>query len=120
MPSLREYLARFLTIPGLRAAVLVGRDGLLIDATGRGDQRLFEALGALAASALGTTDALAQELSVGATIGTILEYEAGLVAVDPLGEHAALVTLSENAASLGSVRHTLYAVRDDVLRTLDG
>jgi uncharacterized protein len=118
MPTLREHLARFVAIPGVRVAVLTGRDGLAMDAAGRGDQRLFEALGALGASALGTADALGQDLG-GGTVGAILEYDNGLVSVDPLGEYAALVTLMENAASLGRVRQTLVAGRGELLRALD-
>jgi predicted regulator of Ras-like GTPase activity (Roadblock/LC7/MglB family) len=119
MANLRDYLGRFLAVPGVRAVVLVGRDGLWMDAAGRGDQRLFEALGALGASALGTADALGQDIGGGATIGAVLEYATALVSVDPLGEHAAFVTLCESAASLGRVRHTAYSLREDVLRALD-
>lgn len=119
MATLRDQLARFLAVPGVRAVVLVGRDGLAMDAAGRGDQRVVEALGALGASALGTTEALGQELSAGATIGAVLEYESGVVSVDPLGEYAAIVTMCENAASLGRVRHTVYTARGEILRALD-
>jgi len=56
MPSLRDTLGRLLAIPGVRASVLVGRDGLPIETAGRGDERFLELLGALGASALGTTE----------------------------------------------------------------
>ena len=118
MPTLREHLARYSAIPGVRAVVLTGRDGLAMETAGRGDQRLFEALGALGASALGTADALGQDLG-GATIGALLEYDNGLVSVDPLGEYAALVTLMESAASLGRLRQALGAGRGELLRALD-
>jgi predicted regulator of Ras-like GTPase activity (Roadblock/LC7/MglB family) len=118
--TLHDLLGRFLTISGVRAVVLVGREGLSIEAVGRGDPRMYEALGALGASALGTTEALGQELSTGATIGSLLEYESGLVTVDPVGEYAALVILSDNAGSLSRVRQTLHAARADLLHALDG
>jgi uncharacterized protein len=120
MASLRDQLAQFVAVPGVRAVVLTGRDGLPMETAGRGDQHIFEALGALGASALSTTEALAQELGSGNTIGAVLEYESGLVTVDPVGEYAALVTFSENAGSLGRVRHTLFNTRAELLRTLDG
>jgi predicted regulator of Ras-like GTPase activity (Roadblock/LC7/MglB family) len=119
MASLREALSRLVTIPGVRAAVLAGREGLPIEAVGRADTRLFDALAALGASALSTTDALAQELPAGATVGAILEYERALVSVDPLGEYAAVVTLADGPASLGRIRQALQASRDELLRTLD-
>jgi predicted regulator of Ras-like GTPase activity (Roadblock/LC7/MglB family) len=119
MASLQDQLKPFLAIQGVRAAVLIGRDGLPIEAAGRAEPRILEALGAMGASALGTTEALGHELSSGPTVGTLLEYESSLVTVDPLGEFAALVTLSDNAGTLSRVRQTLHAKRADLLRALD-
>ena len=119
MAGLRDVLARLLAIPGVRAAVLVGREGLPIEIAGRGDQRFLESLGAHGASALGTTEALGHELGGGLPIAALLEYEDALVSVDPLGDYAAVVTLAESAASLASIRQLIYASRDDILRQLD-
>lgn len=119
MSSPREVLSRLIEIPGVRAAVLVGREGLLIESAGRGDERTREALGALGASALSVADALGAELGSAPTVATLLEYEDALVSVDPLGEFATVVTLAENAASLGRVRHTLRASQAELLRLLD-
>ena len=119
MASPRELLARLIEIPGVRAAVLVGREGLLIESAGRADDRLREALGALGASALSVTEALGAELGAGPTVATVLEYDDALVSVDPLGEFATVVTLAESAASLGRVRHTLRNSQAELLRLLD-
>lgn len=119
MATLRDLLARVLAVPGVQAAVLVGREGLPIEAAGRGDERFFEMLGALGASALGTTESLAHELGQGATVGTVMEFEQALVTVDPVGVYAAVVTIAENAASLARVRQALRAGRDELLRALE-
>ena len=39
-----EHIPNLLKVPGVRAAVLTGRDGLRIDAASQADQRLFDAL----------------------------------------------------------------------------
>ncbi len=119
MSNVGDLLGRMLAIPGVRTTVVVGREGLPIEARGRGDQRFYDALGALGASALGTTEALGRELGQGATIGALLEFEDALVSVDPLGAYALVVTLADSAASLGRVRHTLRASHDELLRALD-
>jgi uncharacterized protein len=119
MATLHEALGRLLTIPGVRAAALVGRDGLPIEVTGRGDERYLEMLGAHGASALGTTEALGHDLGQGPTVAALMEYEDGLVSVDPLGQFAAVVTLAESAASLGSIRRMVRGSRDELLRLLD-
>lgn len=120
MASLRDLLARVAQLPGARAVVLAGREGLPIEAAGRGDTRLFETVAALGASALQTAEALGQELSAGATTGTVLEYERALVSVDPLGEYAIIVVLAENAGSIGRIRQALAASGGELLRALDG
>jgi predicted regulator of Ras-like GTPase activity (Roadblock/LC7/MglB family) len=119
MAQLRDILGRMLSVPGVQAAVLVGREGLPIEASGRGDQRFFEALGALGASALGTTEALGHEVGQGSTVGAVLEYEQALVTVDPVGEFAAVVTLAQDASSLARIRHTLRASQGELLQALD-
>jgi predicted regulator of Ras-like GTPase activity (Roadblock/LC7/MglB family) len=119
MASLREALSRLLVIPGVRAAALAGREGLIIETAGRADRRMFEALAALGASALSAADALGQELSAGASVAAILEYDGALVSIDPAGEFAIVITLAENAASLARVRHTLTSGQDELLRLLD-
>ena len=119
MPNLKDALTRLLAIPGVRATVLVGRDGLPIESAGRGDGRFHDDVGAMGASALGTTEALGQALGAGRTVAVLLEYEDVLVSVDPLSEYVALVTLAESAASLGLIRHTLHANRQEILHLLD-
>ena len=96
MAKLHDLLGRALAVPGVRAVALTGREGLLIASAGRGTERLFEALGALGANALNLADALGQEIGQGLVVGTILEYEQGLVSVTPFGEYAAAVTFVES------------------------
>ena len=119
MASLSETLGRLLAIPGVHSVTLVGREGLPIESVGRGDARFFDTLGGMGASALGTAEAMGQELGSGPTVGALLEYDNALVSVDPMGDYATVVTLADSAASLGRVRATLRSSRDDILRTLD-
>src|SRR5258708_23101441 len=119
MATIRDTLSRLLSIPGVRSVALVGRDGLPIEATGRGDERFLESRGGLGASAVGTVEALGADLGSGATVAALLEYEDAFVSVDPLGPHAAVVTLAESAASLGALRRAVRGSRDELLRQLD-
>jgi predicted regulator of Ras-like GTPase activity (Roadblock/LC7/MglB family) len=119
MAKVQESLGRALAVPGVRAIALVGREGLIIESAGRGTERLFEALGALGASALSVADAMGQEIGQGLLISSIMEYERGLVSIYPYGEYAAVVALAENAASLGGLRQVLRVIEPEVLRALD-
>jgi predicted regulator of Ras-like GTPase activity (Roadblock/LC7/MglB family) len=119
MVDLKQTLGRFLTIPGVRHALLVGRDGLMIEGMTRDGKEDMEAMGALTSTGLSTAEALGQEISRGSVVGLILEYEQGLVSVDPLGDFALMVTLSDNASSIGRVRHLVKTSRNEILEALD-
>jgi len=119
MSELKETLSKFLTIPGVRLAALVGRDGLMIEGVGHDDLEKLEALGAMGSSGLGTAEALGQELGRGSVVGTLMEYEGGLVSIDPLGDFAFIVTLSDSPQSLGHVRYTVKKTRAALLEALD-
>jgi predicted regulator of Ras-like GTPase activity (Roadblock/LC7/MglB family) len=119
MVDLKQMLSRFLTIPGVRLAVLVGRDGLLIEGLSRDSKEDMETVGAYMTTGLNTAEALGQEISRGSVIGVLMEYEQGLVSVDPLGDFALVVTLFDNAASIGRVRHMVKASRNEILQALE-
>ena len=119
MVDLKQTLSRFLSIPGVRLAVLVGRDGLLIEGLPREGKEDIEAVGAIMTSSLNTAEALGQEISRGNVVGALMEYEHGLVSIDPLGDFALIVTLFDNASSIGRVRHLVKASRNEILEALD-
>src|SRR6516165_12053911 len=93
MVDLKQMLSRFLTTPGVKLAVLVGRDGLLIEGLSRDGKEDMETVGAYMTTGLNTAEALGQEISRGSVIGALMEFEHGLVSVDPLGDFALVVTL---------------------------
>ena len=120
MVDLKQTLSRFLSIPGVRLAVLVGRDGLMIEGLARdGGKEDMEAVGAMMTSSLHSAEALGQEIARGNVVGVLHEYEHGLVSVDPLGDYALVITLFDNAASIGRVRHMLKTSRSEILEALD-
>lgn len=119
MVDLKQVLNRFLTIPGVRQAILVGRDGLLIEGATREGKEDIEALGAITSTGLSTAEALGRGIARGGVVGVIMEYEHCVVSVDPLGDFAFLVTLSDNAANIGQVRHLVKSSRNEILETLD-
>ena len=119
MVDLKQTLSRFLAIPGVRQAILVGRDGLLIEGLTRDGKDDMEAIGAIMSSGLGTADALGQEISRGGVVGVLVEFENGLVSVDPLGDFALVVTLSDNASNIARIRHVVKASRNEILEALD-
>ena len=119
MVDLKQALSRFLSIPGVWQAILVGRDGLMIEGLTREGKDDMEAVGAIMTSGLSTAEALGKEISRGSVVGVLMEYENGLVSVDPMGDFALLVTLSENASNIARVRHLAKTSRTEILEALD-
>ncbi len=119
MVDLKQTLSRFLAIPGVKQAILVGRDGLMIEGLTRDGKEDMEAVGAIMTTGLGTAEALGQEIARGNVVGVLMEYEHGLVSIDPLGDFALMVTLSDNASNIARVRHMLKASRNEILDALD-
>ena len=119
MVDLKQTLSRFLSIPGVRLAVLVGRDGLMIEGLARDDKEDMEAVGAMMTTGLNTAEALGQEIARGNVVGVLNEYERGLVSVEPMGDFALMVTLFDNATSIGRVRHMAKTSRNEILEALD-
>jgi predicted regulator of Ras-like GTPase activity (Roadblock/LC7/MglB family) len=119
MVDLKQTLNRFLSIPGVRQAILVGRDGLMIEGLTRDGKEDMEAVGAITTTSLSTAEALGQEIARGSVVGVLMEYEHGLVSVDPLGEFALVVTLFDNASNIGRIRHLVKTSRNEILEALD-
>ncbi len=119
MVDLKQTLSRFLSIPGVRQAILVGRDGLMIEGLTRDGKDDMEAVGAIMTTGISTAEALGQEIARGGVVGVIMEYENALVSVEPLGDFALMVTLSDNASSIARVRHLIKTSRNEILEALD-
>ncbi|MBA2678596.1 MAG: roadblock/LC7 domain-containing protein [Ktedonobacteraceae bacterium] len=119
MVDIKQMLSRFLAIPGVRQAVLVGRDGLMIEGMTRDGKDDMEAVGAMTTASFSAAEALGQEISRGRLVGLLLEYEHGLLSVDPLGDFALVVTLSENASNISRIRQLVKASRSEILEALD-
>ena len=119
MVDLKQTLSRFLSIPGVRLAVLVGRDGLMIEGLTREGKEDMEAVGAIMTTGLSTAEALGQEIRRGSVVGALMEFEHGLVRVDHLCELALFVTISDNESSFGRVRHIVKTRRNEILEALD-
>jgi predicted regulator of Ras-like GTPase activity (Roadblock/LC7/MglB family) len=91
----------------------------MIEGLTRDGKEDMEAVGALSTTGLSTADALGQEIARGSLLGVLMEYENGLVSVEPLGDFALMVTLLDNASNIGRVRHLLKTSRSEILEALD-
>ena len=110
----KSVLSRLAAVPGVTLAVLVDREGFLIESAG--DMILeAEAAGALAGCLAEASEAIGRELSQGTLVGLIAEYEAGLILVNRAGSGAMLATVLCDPAVLDRARHDVKKTLSDLL-----
>ncbi len=101
--SLKEVLGDLCKTPGVVAALVVGRDGFLIEGlTAEGAD--LEALGAIASSVLVGSESLGKDMSLGAPHSLLMEFEIGPVAVSGVNGDAVLVVMGNRLCNLGRLR----------------
>ena len=105
MATLKEELAELLTVPGIATAVVVSRDGFVIEGVNSGGSLDMEAVGAVVAAGIGATEVIGGELQVGGLALSMIEYETGVIMAIPVGANAALAIVADLKANLGNVRY---------------
>ena len=110
----KSVLSRLAAVPGVTLAVLVDREGFLIESAG--DLILeAEAAGALAGCLAEASEAIGRELGQGALAGLIAEYEAGLILVNSAASGTMLATVLCDPAVLDRARHEVKKTLSDLL-----
>ena len=110
----KSVLSRLAAVPGVTLAVLVDREGFLIESAG--DLILeAEAAGALAGCLAEASEAIGRELGQGALVGLTAEYEAGLILVNRAASGTMLATVVCDPAVLDRARHDVKKTLSDLL-----
>ncbi|MDQ7842960.1 MAG: roadblock/LC7 domain-containing protein [Armatimonadota bacterium] len=115
--GLRGILEGLLRIDGVTAALVVGRDGFVIEAVSS-DAIETDSVGAIAASSLATSEAMGGELHLGPLGSILIEFEQGPVAVSPAGPEAVLAVVGNQHVNLGRLRIEMRKIRTAVANQL--
>ncbi|MBA3673280.1 MAG: roadblock/LC7 domain-containing protein, partial [Gemmatimonadaceae bacterium] len=113
MPSIRDLVAAIRQREGVEAAIVLGRDGLLIDSQSVPGLDA-EDLAARIPSIIGPADELGVSAARGALTTAVLEYEQGLAVVSVLSADAVLVVLVRPQANVGQLLFELRRNRDHI------
>ena len=115
--SLRGILEGLMKVDGVTAAMVVGRDGFVIEVTSA-EGIDTDAVGAIAASGLTSSEIMGGELRAGPLGSMLIEYEQGPVAVMPAGPDAVLAVVGDRRANLGRLRVEMRKLRAAVAAQL--
>ncbi|HEX6606167.1 MAG TPA: roadblock/LC7 domain-containing protein, partial [Chloroflexia bacterium] len=80
---MQDLLSKFRAIRGVGMAAVVGSDGLVIESVHRPELDA-DALAAVATNGLLLAEALGRQMERGGALQTIIEYEGGVVLIEPL------------------------------------
>lgn len=104
---MKELLETLVGVEGVRAAVVVARDGFVIEGMTSTGELDADSLGAAVSTELGSADIVGREMGVGRMKLAMTEYEEGIIFVSLLGSVAVLAVVANHGANLGNVRHQI-------------
>ena len=118
MEALHNLLRELAGVTGIRAALLVGREGFVIDAVTKSEGIDVEAVGATLSSEINSTEMVGREMRIGRMKQIIVEYEVGIIILSAVAKEAALAVVAEPDAMIGNVRYQVKKYAPDVEKLL--
>jgi predicted regulator of Ras-like GTPase activity (Roadblock/LC7/MglB family)/CheY-like chemotaxis protein len=104
MSTTHEILQDLVKISGVNTAVIVGRDGFVIDGVSNGGSLDTETVGAVISAGIGSSEVMGRELNVGIMNQGMMEYADGLIMMSLVGGDAILAVVADTQVNLGYVR----------------
>lgn len=110
---LKQILEEFLSIDGVIAGALIGRDGFVIDIAEK--QPIdSDALGALGSSSMRFFDLGGYSMEMGPVRQLAMEYRGGAIIFTPITADEFLAVITDSRAAMGRVSYALEKTRDRV------
>jgi uncharacterized protein len=114
---LKQILGEFLNLEGVFAAVVVGRDGFVIESALSGKIDV-DALGAMASTGIGTSEAMGKELGKGELTQLLVELDKGPIIISPLSRDELIAIVAESSSNLGRIRYELKKNKERLVAAL--
>lgn len=105
MPALKDELNELLKIEGVHTALVVTRDGFVIEGVSQSETTQVDAAGAVVSSGISSWQAIGHDLGVGAMSQSMVEYEGGIAVATLIGKDAILGVVADIRANLGNLRY---------------
>ncbi|MDD1674244.1 MAG: roadblock/LC7 domain-containing protein [Methanomicrobiales archaeon] len=114
---LKQLLGEFLKLDGVSAAVVVGRDGFVIESAVSGKVDT-DALGAMASTGMGTSEAMGNELGKGELRQMLVELDRGPILLSPLSADELIAIIADTDVNIGRIRYELKKNRERLIAAL--
>jgi predicted regulator of Ras-like GTPase activity (Roadblock/LC7/MglB family) len=114
MADLKSILLNLSNVDGVRQAIVVGRDGFVIDFAARTASSSVDAVGAVVSTGIGSAEVIGREIGVGGVTQSLIEYEDGFIVMSFIGTEAILAVVAESSANVGMVRHAVKKSKPEI------
>lgn len=118
MKNLKDFLSELISIEGINTAVLVARDGFVLEGVTSGSKMDIEAVGAVISTGIGSAEVMGNELSVGKFKQNLIEYTNGVIVFNLVGDNAILAVVADVKAPLGNIRYQVMKRLPDIEKAL--
>ena len=112
-----DVLEEILKIPGVTSAVVVGRDGFVIESAGGSTVISIDDLGAALANAINGIEEMGRELKIAQFQDLFVEYGHAVIMCKPVGGSVLAIT-APDATKLGIIRHKAKPLVDELVKFL--
>lgn len=114
--KLKKTLTELNRIEGVRAVVLLSRDGFIIDS--QASERVdVEAIGAIISSSTGSSEVMGKNLGLGTFNQGMIEFAGGVVLVT-LASDLILAVVADTAANLGALRYNVKKLSPEIIKNV--
>lgn len=111
--SSTDVLEDLLKVPDVTGAVVVGRDGFVIESAGGSSTVSVDDLGASLAHAINGIEEMGAELEVRAFQDLFVEFGRAVIMCKPVGD-AVVAIVAPDASKLGIIRHKTKKLIDEL------
>ncbi len=114
---LKRILGDLAKVEGVNAAAVVGRDGFIIEHVAN-IQMDVDALGAMASTSVGTSEAMGIELGKGNFEQVLVELEKGPIMLSVISQNEILAIVAEHGSNIGRIRYEVKKNKDRIAAAL--
>lgn len=112
-----NVLDEFLSIDGVSAAVIIGKDGVVLESAA-GNTMDVNAIGSMVSTCLGSSEVIGGTLSLGELHDLTVELEKGPVYLAPLTCNEIIAVVADTPGAVGHVRSELQKNRSRLVVAL--
>ncbi len=114
-----DVLDEFLTIDGVSAAAIIGRDGIVIESAATGKMSMdVNDIGSMVSACRGSSEVIAGTLALGELHDMTVELDKGPVYLAPLTCNEIIAIIADTAGTVGHVRSELQKNRGRLVAAL--